>query len=96
MADPTVISQPQMGTVQNPNAIADAAIENRDVQGLTQIAKDTIGTPASEVALRLAQTIEKGAADFSKMVAPIEKAGGVGTPEGRIEVANTFQTVAHV
>jgi len=94
MADPTVISQPQMGTVQNPNAIADAAIENRDVQGLTQIAKDTIGTPASEVALRLAQTIEKGAADFSKMVAPIEKAGGVGTPEGRIEVANTFQTVA--
>jgi hypothetical protein len=84
----------QPATVQNPNAIADAAIENRDVQGLTQIAKDTIGTPASEVALRLAQTIEKGAADFNKLVAPIEKAGGVGTPEGRVQVANTFQTVA--
>lgn len=94
MADPTVIPATPMGTVQNPNAVADAAIENRDVQGLTQIAKDTIGTPASEVAIRLAQTIEKGAADFNKLVAPIEKAGGVGTPEGRVQVANTFQTVA--
>jgi hypothetical protein len=86
------LMQPQPATVQNPNAIADAAIENRDVQGLTQIAKDTIGTPASEVALRLAQTIEKGTADFNKLVAPIEKAGGVGTPEGNIQVANVFKT----
>ena len=84
----------QPATVQNPNAVADAAIENRDVQGLTQIAKDTIGTPASEVAMRLAKTIEKGASDFNKLVAPIEKAGGVGTPEGRVQVATTFQTVA--
>ena len=60
------LMQPQPATVQNPNAIADAAIENRDVQGLTQIAKDTIGTPASEVAMRLAQTIEKGTADSSQ------------------------------
>jgi hypothetical protein len=94
MADPTIIPPTPMGTVQNPNAIADAAIENRDVQGLTQIAKETIGTPASEVALRLAQTIEKGAAEFNKLVAPIEKAGGVNTPEGRVQVATTFQTVA--
>lgn len=86
--------QPQPATVQNPNAIADAAIENRDVQGLTQIAKDTIGTPASEVALRLAQTIQRGTAEFNKLVEPIEKAGGVGTPQGNIQVANVFQTTA--
>jgi hypothetical protein len=86
------LMQPQPTTVQNPNAIADAAIENRDVQGLTQIAKDTIGTPASDVALRLAQTIEKGAADFNKLIAPIEKAGGINTPEGRVQVATTFQS----
>lgn len=86
--------QPQPATVQNPNAVADAAIENRDVQSLTQIAKDNIGTPASEVAMRLAQTIEKGASDFNKLIAPIEKAGGVGTPQGNIQVANVFQTVA--
>ena len=88
------LMQPQPVVAQNPNAIADAAIENRDVQGLTQIAKDTIGTPASEVALRLAQTIEKGTADFNKLVAPIEKAGGVGTPQGNIQVANVFQNTA--
>lgn len=88
------IMQPQPTTVQSPNAVADAAIENRDVQGLTQIAKDTIGTPASEVAMRLAQTIQKGAADFNKLIEPIEKAGGVGTPQGNIQVANVFQTVA--
>jgi hypothetical protein len=86
--------QPQPVVAQNPNAIADAAIENRDVQGLTQIAKDTIGTPASDVAIRLAQTIQKGTADFNKLVAPIEKAGGVGTPEGNIQVANVFKTTA--
>jgi hypothetical protein len=88
------LMQPQPVVAQNPNAIADAAIENRDVQGLTQIAKDTIGTPASDVAIRLAQTIEKGTADFNKLVAPIEKAGGVGTPEGNIQVANVFKTTA--
>jgi hypothetical protein len=88
------LMQPQPVAAQNPNAIADAAIENRDVQGLTQIAKDTIGTPASDIAIRLAQTIEKGAADFNKLVAPIEKAGGVGTPQGNIQVANVFQTTA--
>jgi hypothetical protein len=88
------LMQPQPVVAQNPNAIADAAIENRDVQGLTQIAKDTIGTPASEIAMRLAQTIEKGTADFNKLVAPIEKAGGVGTPQGNIQVANVFQTTA--
>jgi hypothetical protein len=88
------LMQPQPVVAQNPNAIADAAIENRDVQGLTQIAKDTIGTPASDVAIRLAQTIQKGTADFNKLVAPIEKAGGVGTPEGNIQVANVFKTTA--
>lgn len=88
------LMQPQPVVAQNPNAVADAAIENRDVQGLTQIAKDTIGTPASEIAMRLAQTIEKGTADFNKLVAPIEKAGGVGTPQGNIQVANVFQTTA--
>jgi hypothetical protein len=88
------LMQPQPVVAQNPNAIADAAIENRDVQGLTQIAKDTIGTPASDVAIRLAQTIQKGTADFNKLVEPIEKAGGVGTPEGNIQVANVFKTTA--
>ena len=94
MADPTMIPPVAGGTAPNPNAIADAAIENRDVPMLTQIAKDNIGTPASDVAMRLTKTIQEGAAKFKEMTDPIEKAGGVGTPAGNIQVANTFQTVA--
>lgn len=94
MADPTLIPPVAGGTAPNPNLVADTAIENRDVQGLTQIAKDNIGTPASEVALRLAKTIQEGTAKFKEMVDPIEKAGGIGTPEGNLKVASTFQTVA--
>lgn len=94
MADPTMIPPVAGGTAPNPNAIADAAIENRDVPALTQIAKDNIGTPASDVAMRLTKTIQDGTAKFKEMVDPIEKAGGIGTPEGRVQVANTFQTVS--
>ena len=94
MADPTMIPPVAGGTSPNPNAIADAAIENRDVPTLTQIAKDNIGTPASDVALRLAKTIQEGQTKFKELVDPIEKAGGVGTPEGNLKVATTFETVA--
>jgi hypothetical protein len=90
MADPTMTD----GLSQNPNTIADTAIANRDVGALTQIAKDNIGTPASDVALRLARTIEDSSKKFNEMVAPIEKAGGAATPDGRVQIANTFQTVA--
>jgi len=90
MADPTMTD----GLSKNPNQVADIAIANRDVGALTQIAKDNIGTPASDVALRLARTIEDNSKKFNQMVAPIEKAGGPATPDGRVQIANTFQTVA--
>lgn len=90
MADPVMTE----GAVTNPNLVADKAIENRDVGALTQIAKDNIGTPASDVALRLAKTIQENSTKFNQMVAPIEKAGGPATPDGRMQIANTFQTVA--
>ena len=93
MADPTMIPPVAGGTAPNPNAIADAAIENRDVPMLTQIAKDNIGTPASDVAMRLAKTIEEGQTKFKELIDPIEKAGGVGTRGGNLKVASTFETV---
>lgn len=90
MADPTMTE----GLAQNPNQVADTAIANRDVGALTQIAKDNIGTPASDVALRLAKTIEENSSKFNQMVAPIEKAGGTATPDGRMQIASTFESVA--
>jgi hypothetical protein len=81
-------------TLGSETATADAVIGNRDVAGLKQIAKDNIGTPASDVALRLAKTIESQQQIYDKVIKPVEKAGGVGTPQGNIAVANAFSSVA--
>jgi len=81
-------------TSPNPNALADDAIERRDTGALTQIAKDNIGTPASDLAMRMAKGINEKQTRFNELVKPIDKAGGFGTPEGNIKIAQTFQTVA--
>lgn len=72
----------------------DQAIANRDVDGLIQIAKDNIGTPASDVAMRAAKTIEENSLKLTNLAAPIDKKGGVATPEGRLAFAEQFQTIA--
>lgn len=81
-------------TSPNPNALADDAIERRDVNALTQIGKDNFGTPASDLAMRMVNTIKDSQKKFDDLVAPIDKAGGAGTPDGRVKIAQTFQTVA--
>jgi len=86
MAETTVLG--------SDNANANAVIANRDIDGLTQIARDNIGTPASDVALRLANTIKSQTAIYKNLIAPVEKAGGVGTPQGNIAVARAFSSVA--
>jgi hypothetical protein len=86
MAETTVLG--------SENANANAVIANRDIDGLTQIARDNIGTPASDVALRLANTIKSQTAIYNNLIAPVEKAGGVGTPQGNIAVAKAFSSVA--
>jgi hypothetical protein len=86
MAETTVLG--------SENANANAVIANRDIDGLTKIAKDNIGTPASDVALRLANTIKSQTAIYNNLIAPVEKAGGVGTPQGNIAVARAFSSVA--
>lgn len=81
-------------TSPNPNALADDAIDRRDTRALTQIAKDNIGTPASDLAMRMANSINEKQAKFNDLVKPIDKAGGANTPDGRVQIAQTFQTVA--
>ena len=72
----------------------DEAVANRDVNALRQVAKDNIDTPASGTLLRAAKIIERNQAEFQRLVEPIEKSGGVGTPQGNIQVASQFETVA--
>ena len=81
-------------TSPNPNALADDAIDRRDTRALTQIAKDNIGTPASDLAMRMVNGINEKQKRFDELVKPIDKAGGANTPNGRVQIAQTFQTVA--
>ena len=81
-------------TSPNPNAVADDAIDRRDTGALTQIAKDNVGTPASDLAMRMVKTIDTSQKKFNELVSPIDKAGGAGTQDGRVKIAQTFQTVA--
>lgn len=76
------------------NVKADSAIANRDVPALTQLAKDSIGTPQSTVLVELANKIKTSSEEFNKLVDPINKTGGVDTPQGRLQIASTFETVA--
>jgi hypothetical protein len=76
------------------NVKADSAIANRDVPALTQLAKDSIGTPQSGVLVELAKKIQTSSDEFNKLVDPINKAGGAATPQGRQQIATTFETVA--
>ena len=76
------------------NVKADSAIANRDVPALTQLAKDSIGTPQSGVLVELANKIKTTSDEFNKLVDPINKTGGTNTPEGRQKIATTFETVA--
>jgi hypothetical protein len=90
VAQPT--AAPVAAVAQAPNQRENDAIANRDVQGLIQVAKDNIGTPAGDVAIRAAKTIEQNALKLTNLVEPIEKKGGVATPEGRLAFSEQFKT----
>lgn len=91
---PTAAPVAQVVVQPSPTQREDDALANRDVKQLTNIAKDNIGTPAAEVALGAARGIQNRAVEFGQLVNPIDKAGGTRTPEGRVEIAKQFQTVA--
>lgn len=86
----TVVSEV---VAQAPNQRENDAIANRDVGSLIQIAKDNIGTPASDVAIRAAKTIEQNALKLNSLAEPIDKKGGVATQEGRLAFAEQFKTI---
>ena len=68
-------------------------VVNRDPLALMDVAKEGYGTPISDAAINSADIIYKTGNEFNKLVTPIEKAGGVQTPEGRVAAADTWKTV---
>jgi len=79
--------------VEADNTIAfNNAVNNRDERSLLTIAANTTGTPMSEAATSTAIKIGEGKQQFAQLIDPLEKKGGVATPEGRKEVVNIWKS----
>ena len=92
LPDPVAIAEP-VTKPNNPDKDYKDGIDARDPIALVEVAKNTWGTPSSTAALRAADLIYKTSKEFDNFISPIEKAGGIATPEGRVAVANTWKTV---
>ena len=92
LPDPVAIAEP-VTKPNNPDKDYKDGIDARDPIALVEVAKNTYGTPSSTAALRAADLIYKTSKEFDNFISPIEKAGGIATPEGRLAVTNTWKTV---
>lgn len=79
-------------TVNPSSQQFDIAIESNDPRQMMVVASENIGNPVGEAAVKAADLMVKGQKSFREMVAPIEKAGGVGTPDGNIAAAKVAQS----
>jgi len=92
LPDPVAIAEPVVKP-SNPDKDYKDGIDARNPIALVEVAKNTWGTPSSTAALRAADLIYKTSKEFDNFISPIEKAGGIATPEGRVAVTNTWKTV---
>lgn len=76
-----------------PDEKYEVAVANRDPNALVSLAKETVGTPLSQISLFAANNINTKLQEFDSLTSKIAAAGGAGTPEGRMAVANTWKTV---
>lgn len=82
-AMPLAAPEPEL----TPSQKFDFAVDARDPKKAMQVASENIGTPVSIAAVKAADLMLKGEEAFKNMIGPVEKAGGLGTPEGNIAAA---------
>ena len=71
------------------------AIQSGNPASMYSLTSRAKGTPYEGAIRKSAETMNRYVADFEENVKkPIEKAGGVGTPQGNIAAANVYQTIA--
>lgn len=85
-----VAEQPKQETIADKYELA---VQTRDPLAMMQVAQASIGTPIADVAIDAAKNIHKSNQVFDSLVKPIEDAGGINTPEGRVKMADTWKTV---
>jgi hypothetical protein len=69
------------------------AIQSKDPGVLQNYAQQARGTAFGDEAALASEVIKSNHAEYDRLIAPIQKAGGVDTPEGRIEAAKTYDYV---
>lgn len=82
-AAPMAAPEPEL----TPSQQFDVAVDARDPKKAMQVATANIGTPVAIAAVKAADLMLKGEEAFKNMIGPIEKAGGLGTPDGNIAAA---------
>jgi hypothetical protein len=85
-----VAEQPKQDTISSQYELA---AQSRNPLAMMQVAQASIGTPIADVAIEAAKNIHKSNQVFDSLVKPIEDAGGINTPEGRVKMADTWKTV---
>ena len=91
MADLTPAAQ------QSPDASAALAnaTASRDVNQLKQIADANKDSPVGKAALESITVIRDGLGKFNDMTSSVDKAGGMQTPEGRMEISKQLSASSH-
>lgn len=90
---PAVVPVEAPAPAQTPSQQYDEAVNTRDPKKALQVAAAHSDSPVGLAAIRAADIMLKGERDFQGMVGPIEKAGGLATPEGRIVAAEQSKKV---
>lgn len=78
---------PPMPQDLTPAQKFDEAVNERSPQKAMMVAAQHVGTPVGLAAIKASDLMLKGEQAFKDMTEPMEKAGGVSTPAGRIVVA---------
>ena len=85
-----VVEQPKQETIADKYELA---VQSRNPLAMMQVAQASFGTPIADVAIDAAKNMYKSNQVFDSLVKPVEDAGGINTPEGRVKMADTWKTV---
>ena len=86
-----VVATPVVAEELTPSQQFDVAVTARDPRKAMEVATRNIGTPVAVAAVKAADLMLKGEEAFRAMIGPVDKAGGLGTPEGNIAASKQAQ-----
>jgi hypothetical protein len=86
-----VVTAPVVTEELTPSQQFDVAVTARDPRKAMEVATRNNGTPVAVAAVKAADLMLKGEEAFKSMISPVDKAGGLGTPEGNLAASKQAQ-----